>query len=234
MEGAARLDGQKLEDVVAHGKHLFYQWSDGDILHVHLGLFGRFRVFAEDPPQPTDGTRLAWAASTGTLYLAGATIVEIVGPEEVESVANRLGPDPLRRRRGQADEFARRLARRSIPIGAALLDQKAVAGIGNVFRAELLFLTGINPATPSRDVDDAAVQRLWTETVRQLRLGEKSGRIITVEPGELGARSRRDLARSERLYVYKRDGEACRRCGTEIVNTEMAGRTIWWCPNCQS
>ncbi len=232
-EGAARLDGQKLDRVDAHGKHLFYQWSDGDILHVHLGLFGRFRVFAEDPPPPTDGTRLAWTAETGTLYLAGATIVDLIGPEDREAIASRLGPDPLRRENNQAAEFARRLARRTISIGAALLDQKAVAGIGNVYRAELLFLTGIDPATPAKSVASKDVDRLWTETVRQLRLGEKSGRIITVEPSEVGASSRKDLLRDERLYVYKRDGLPCRRCGTEIEHTEMGGRTIWWCPSCQ-
>lgn len=233
-EGAARIDGQKLEGVTAHGKHLFYDWSGGDILHVHLGLFGRFRVFADNPPPPTDGTRLAWEASTGTLYLAGATIVDLIDPEQREAVASRLGPDPLGRERGQGSEFTRRLARRSVPIGAALLDQKAVAGIGNVYRAELLFLTGIDPAVPARELDPAQADRLWVETVKQLRLGEKSGRIVTVDPTEVGARSRNDLRRDERLYAYKRDGQPCRRCGTEIRNTEMGGRTIWWCPSCQS
>lgn len=233
-EGAARIDGQKLEAVTAHGKHLFYDWSNGDILHVHLGLFGRFRVFSDDPPPPTDGTRLAWAAPTGTLYLAGATIVDLIDPEERDAVAARLGPDPLRRRRDQVSEFARRLSRRSVPIGAALLDQKAVAGIGNVYRAELLFLTGIDPSRPAKDVDPQDVDHLWDETVKQLRAGEKSGRIITVNPREVGARSRNDLKRDERLYVYKRDGEPCRRCGTEISIAEMGGRNIWWCPRCQT
>lgn len=232
-DGAARLDGQKLESVMAHGKHLFYEWSDGDILHVHLGLFGRFRVFADDPPPPTDGTRLAWKAATGTLYLAGATIVDLIDPEARESIAARLGPDPLQKRRGQVGEFARLLGRRSVPIGAALLDQRAVAGIGNVYRAELLFLTGIDPSTPAKELGPDDIDRLWAQTVRQLRVGEKSGRIITVDPSEVGARRRRDLRRNERLYVYKRDGEPCRRCGTEIRTTEMAGRTIWWCPTCQ-
>lgn len=232
--GAARIDGQKLESVTAHGKHLFYDWSSGDILHVHLGLFGRFRVFSEDPPPPTDGTRLAWAAPTGTLYLAGATIVELIDPDEREAVAARLGPDPLRSERDQVSEFAERLARRSVPIGAALLDQRAVAGIGNVYRAELLFLTGIDPSTPAKDVDGGDVDRLWTETVKQLRAGERSGRIITVDPPEVGATTRQELRRQDRLYVYKRDGQPCRRCGTEIETTEMGGRNIWWCPACQS
>lgn len=233
-EGAARLDGQRLEGIDAHGKHLFYEWSGGDILHVHLGLFGRFRVFAEDPPPPTDGTRLAWSSSNGTLYLAGATIVDLIAPDEREAIADRLGPDPLRREMGQRARFQQLLSRRTVPIGAALLDQKAVAGIGNVYRAELLFLTGIDPRVPAREVGPELVDRLWDETVRQLRLGEKSGRIITVDPTEVGARSRTDLRRGERLYVYKRDGEPCRRCGTEIRTLEMGGRSIWWCPECQN
>lgn len=233
-DGAARLDGQRLEKIDAHGKHLFYEWSDGDILHVHLGLFGRFRVFAEDPPPPTDGTRLAWRSNSGTLYLAGATIVDLIEPDEREAIAERLGPDPLRRERDQVRRFQEMLSRRTVPIGAALLDQKALAGIGNVYRAELLFLTGIDPAIPAKDVEEESVERLWDETVRQLRLGEKSGRIITVDPDELGAKSRKDLKRNERLYVYKRDGEPCRRCSAEIRSSEMGGRTIWWCPDCQN
>jgi DNA-formamidopyrimidine glycosylase len=231
--GASVLDGRRLEDVEAAGKHLFYRWEDGEILHVHLGLFGKFRTFAEDPPPPTPGTRVAWHGEGGTLYLAGPTVCEIIGPDDEEAIRARIGPDPLQRSNGQLALFAANLRRRTVPIGAALLDQKAVAGIGNVYRAELLFLTGINPARKARQLTDREVEEIWSAAVDQLRAGEKSGRIVTVDPREIGAASRRALARGERLYVYKRDGEPCRRCGTEIQRTEMAGRFTWWCPGCQ-
>ena len=148
------------------------------------------------------------------------------------TIRNRLGPDPLDRR-ADAGRFAANLARRRIPIGAAFLDQKVVAGVGNVYRAELLFLLGVDPHTPAQSLDGDTVDRLWARTVAELRRGERSGRIVTTDPADFGARRDRDLKRGERLYVYKRDGLPCRRCGTEIRVTEMANRAIWWCPRCQ-
>lgn len=229
--GAARLDGRTLETATAAGKHLFYGWEGGETLHVHLGLVGKFRTFVDDPPPPTPGTRMAWTSDNGTLYLAGPMVCELITPDEEDRIRSTIGPDPLGG--GIGTDFVARLRTRSIPIGAALLDQKTLAGIGNVYRAELLFLAGIHPATPARELDDAAAEGLWNLAVRHLRAGERAGRIITVDPSEVGARSRRDLARGERLYVYKRDGEECRRCGAEILRTELAGRWIWWCPACQ-
>jgi len=157
--GAARLDRTKLDDVEAHGKHLFYRWSNGEILHVHLGLFGKFRAFHADPPPPTEGTRMAMEADDATLYLAGPTICRLVSPDEATEVRARLGPDPLRTD-GDRIQFAERLQRRRIPIGAALLDQKVIAGIGNVYRAEILFLTELSPHRPASRVDEEDAGRL--------------------------------------------------------------------------
>ncbi len=231
-EGAARLDGRRLETTEALGKHLFYRWEGGLTLHVHLGLFGKFKTFTTDPPPPTPGTRLAWQAESGTLYLAGPTACELISAPEEQSIRDRIGPDPLDRRADPA-EFVRALGRRSAPIGAALLDQKAVAGIGNVYRAELLFLRGIAPHRASRSLSRDEVRALWDVTVNQLRRGEQRGRIVTVDPTELGASRDRDLSRSERLYVYGRVGRPCRRCTTPVVSEEMGGRPISYCPSCQ-
>jgi DNA-formamidopyrimidine glycosylase len=230
--GAARLDGRRLEDIDARGKHLFYRWEGGETLHVHLGLFGRFRTFTTDPPPPTEGTRLAMTADDATVYLAGPTVCELIDPDEEDAIRNRLGPDPLDRT-GDAEAFSANLSRRRIPIGAALLDQKVIAGVGNVYRAELLFLLGISPHTPANAVDTETAEALWDRTVTELRRGEKSGRIVTTDPADFGAARDRELRRDERLYVYKRDGLPCRRCGTEIRTTEMANRSMWWCPACQ-
>jgi formamidopyrimidine-DNA glycosylase len=108
-----------------------------------------------------------------------------------------------------------------------------IAGIGNVYRAEALFLTGINPAVPARELSAAAVADLWSMSVELLTRGEKAGRIITVDPADVGARRRSELPRDQRLYVYGRHGEECRRCGTPVSVTDMAGRRIWWCDGCQ-
>ncbi len=232
-DGASDIDGRRLEDVEAAGKHLFYRWSGNRTLHVHLGLFGRFRLHNGEAPLPTDGTRLAMSDGSVTLYLSGPNNCELIDPAEEDSIRDRLGPDPLANGRS-ADRFIANLAGRRIPIGAALLDQKVVAGVGNVYRAEVLFKERIHPAIPAHSIGERDTERLWRRITDELRRGERSGRIITVEPDEIGVPSRRDLRRDERLYVYKRDGDPCRRCGTPIESTDLPARTIWFCPHCQA
>lgn len=240
-DGAARLDGGTVLDIEAWGKHLLYHWGDeegvasGDVLHVHLGLFGKFRTFKSEPPPPTDGTRLALRTHGevgSTIYLAGATTVELITPEDIPPLVARLGPDPLRR---DADptRFAAALRRRRLPIGEALLDQRAIAGIGNVYRAEMLFRAGIDPDTPAAELGEAEVKALWDDAVHLLAIGERSGRIVTVEPEDVGRTRRSDLPRDEQRYVYKRHDRPCHRCGDTIVSWMPRSRTIWGCPTCQ-
>jgi formamidopyrimidine-DNA glycosylase len=234
--GAKRLNGQELKRVDAHGKHLFYRWAGGEILHIHLGLFGKFRLHNTKPaPAPTPNTRLTMTGDEATVYLAGPTVCELVDPPEEESIRRRLGPDPLRPGSGalKQTQFIANLARRRIPIGATLLDQRVIAGLGNIYRAETLFRTGIDPRLPANQLSDTAAARLWSEGTTLLRQGRRDGRIITVDPSDVGARRRSDLDRTQRLYVYKRAGEPCRRCGTSVSVAEMAGRGIWWCTSCQ-
>lgn len=229
---ASILDGRVLEDVDALGKHLFYRWEDDLTLHVHLGLFGKFRSHrAVPPPDPSPATRMALQSGETTIYLSGPTDCRLIDGDEESKILGRLGPDPLAD--GDAEAFAANLERRSVGIGAALLDQKAVAGIGNVYRAEALFLEGIHPDTRARDVGPERASRLWDRMTTLLRAGERAGRIVTVDPAEVGASSPRDLGREERLYVYKRTGEPCRRCGTSIGSWPSAGRSIWACESCQ-
>lgn len=243
-EGAARLDKGMVTAVEAHGKHLLYHWADmdgtatGDVLHVHLGLFGRFRTHhpREDGtvPEPTDGTRLALQViETGSvLYLAGATIVDLITPADVPVIIERLGPDPLDSS-ADPDRFVKALGRRTLPVCEALLDQKAIAGIGNVYRAELLFRAGIHPSTPADQLEEAAAKQLWDDAVELLRRGERSGRIVTVDPADVGKRRRSDLRKDEQRYVYKRHDRPCHRCGITIVQWTPRSRTVWACPSCQ-
>ncbi len=231
-DGAARIDGSVLDDVEAHGKHLFYRFDGSDSLYVHLGLIGRFRLYKKDPPDPTPGTRLALEGPAATMYLAGPMACRLVDPAEEAEIRQRLGPDPLLTDDG-ADDVKAALRRRRIPIGAALLDQTILAGVGNVYRSELLFLCGIDPRTPANELTDAQVEDMWSHTVTELRRGERAGRISTVQPADVGARRRSDLRAGERLYVYKRHGEPCRRCRSPIQSVEMAGRNVWFCGVCQ-
>ncbi len=260
--GAALLDGRTLRGVDAHGKHLFYRWEGGAILHVHLGLYGGFRIFgtvhseqrpisgtvhseqrpisgtvhseqnAEVPP-PTPGTRLQLRTPEVTIRLAGPTVCELLEPDGEARIRGRLGPDPLRRD-ADVEAVAATLRRRPTPIGAALLDQRVVAGIGNVFRAEALFVCGIAPLRPANLLDRDDFERLWTTIGGMLANGLRLGRIVTVEPAEVGKRARGRLRDDERLYVYRRADRPCRRCGTAIRAFELAARTVYACPTCQA
>lgn len=234
-EGAAEVDGRTLERIHAHGKHLFYDFDNDLSIHVHLGLFGKFRVGKiEAAPEPSPNCRLLMESSTDQLHLAGPTACELLEAEGVEAIVARLGPDPIVNPPDGADRMAQRLARRSIPIGAALLDQKVIAGIGNVYRAEFLFRLGIHPFTVSKELDRSAIESIWSLAVDELTAGEKLGRIVTVDPVEVGYDSRREIPRADRLYAYKRQGKPCRRCGTAITAADIDGRNIWWCPRCQA
>ena len=231
--GAAAIDGQVLDTVEARGKHLFYRFETGQAVHVHLGLFGKFKLQTPPFPEPSPNARLLLSTDTDRIHLAGPTTCELLEPDGVDAVMRSLGPDPIVNPPDGLEQFQAALKRRSVEIGRALLDQKAVAGVGNVYRSELLFMIGLNPYVPARDVDPDDVAALWKLTVDELKAGERSGRIVTVNPVEVDRRRRSDLKRDERLYAYKRHGEPCRRCGTMIRTTEIDDRNIWWCPTCQ-
>lgn len=231
--GAARLDGQTVAEIRAIGKHLLYRFETDDHLHIHLGLFGKFRLRRQPAPDPSPNCRLLLWTDDDELHLAGPTACEVLEPEEVAALEARLGPDPIARPADGAEKFAKRLSTRSIPIGKALLDQKVIAGLGNVYRAELLFMLGIHPFVPSKEVMPHEVEALWDLSVIELVEGERAGKIVTVDPSELGKSRRSDLKRGEKLYAYKRHGRPCRRCGSEIVAADIDGRNIWWCPSCQ-
>ena len=235
--GAALVDGVELANVAANGKHLFYEFANDLTVHVHLGLFWKFRVRSLPTDEPVS-PNCRWLVTTGDdrLHLAGPTVCEVVDRDDVDAIRSRLGPDPLVTRQNDdpVATIAARLRRRSIPIGAAVLDQKVIAGLGNVYRAEILYRIGLDPFTPANEVDESALAELWAESVRLLRLGERSGRIVTTDPADVGRSRRSDIKSGERLYCYKRHGEPCRRCGSIIRTADIDGRNIWWCPTEQT
>jgi endonuclease-8 len=226
--GAARISGRRLLDVGVHGKHLFYRWERAETLHIHLGLYGKFRTFTEDPPPPTPNTRLTMAADGVIIYLAGPTTCELIEPSREEEIRSKLGPDPLKAGSpgNTAAELAANLARRTIPIGAAIIDQGVMAGFGNIYRAEVLFLTAVNPRTPANEVPRSKIDEIWETGVALLTRGVREGRIVTVKRP-------RGPDKTDGLYVYQRDRLSCRKCGGSISSIGMADRTIWWCETCQ-
>ncbi len=227
--GAALLDGVVLEATDAHGKHLFHRYEDGRVVHIHLGLFGRFFTHEGPPPTPRDTVRYRVTGNGQTVDLVGATACELLDPDQVDALTARLGPDPIRKDADPDRAFAA-LQRRSVSIGRALLDQRVLAGVGNVFRAEVLFVHGIHPETPARELPREQWDGIWGTLVTWLRRGVRSGRIVTMEPDELG-KPRGRMRRDESTYVYRRD--RCLRCATEIRRWDLGGRWAYACETCQ-
>ena len=234
--GAALLDGRLLDEVTAYGKHLFACFG-ADVLHVHLGLYGGYATGTGDPPPPRGALRMRWVADgpdgAGVWTdLRGPTACEVLGPPEVDRILERLGPDPLRPGADGGLAHAR-VARSRTAIGALLMDQSVLAGVGNVYRAELLFRHRVSPFRPGRDVDAALWAAMWADLVTLMRAGVRMGRIVTTLPED---RSRRGGAvrREDAHYVYRRTGLPCRVCGTEVRTEVMVGRNLHWCPLCQA
>ena len=231
-EGAGRLDGVEVTGTEAAGKHLFVDCASGEHLHVHLGLIGKFRRQRPPAAEPRDSVRLRLESDSGVWDLVGPNVCELIDDDQRTSIMDRLGPDPLRRN-GSVDEFVRRLSRRRIPLGVALLNQEVIAGLGNVYRAEICWIASIDPRRPANSLSEEEAGEIWDLSVEQLRLGERLNRIVTVDPSEFNETSARKLGRDERLYVYKRHGQPCRRCSADIEFVDMGARSMWWCPTCQ-
>lgn len=238
-EGSARLDGHVFLGASALGKHSFHRFSASGTgrsghdlyLHVHLGLYGKWSGGDVPAPDAVGAVRLQLVGERTWAQLRGATVCELLTPVDVRDLRDRLGEDPLHSKEGGARSFER-LRRSSRAIGLALMDQAVIAGVGNVYRAEVLFRHGLSPFTPCDAVDAALWHEIWADLVVLMRRGVRAGRIVTTEPED---RSRRTgPARDEdQYYVYRRAGLACRRCGTPISTTEMAARNLFWCTACQ-
>ncbi len=236
-EAAALLNGTVLKRVDPYGKHLFYRYGSASparatTVHVHLGLFGKFTRHASPAPTPRDTVRWRMETPRWTVDLIGPTDCRIITPDEEQLIRDRLGPDPLRIDADPSIAFDR-LRKRRIPIGAALLDQKVMAGVGNVYRAEALFVHGISPDRPANEVSRQEFDAVWATLVVMLNKGVADRRIITVADDELRvlAKPRNRIRSKEGVYVYKK--AHCMRCATPIRRWDMAGRWAYECPTCQ-
>ncbi|MGL5852889.1 MAG: Fpg/Nei family DNA glycosylase, partial [Phycicoccus sp.] len=234
--------------VEAWGKHLFVRMAgEPSVLHVHLGLFGRYSVRQHrrhdtgEPPTdlPVRGAvRLRLTTRVHVADLRGAVACELLAPPEVDALIARLGPDPIRDD-ADGDLAWARLSRSRRPLAALLMDQSVVAGIGNVYRAELLHRGALDPFVAGRDLDRGAWERLWRDTCDLMAVGAATGRIFT-DDAEL-ASARDSLVRGEpvsrrrpRYAVYRRTGRPCPRCGAVVIRADLAGRALHWCPGCQT
>jgi endonuclease-8 len=231
-DSAALLDGQSLERTEAHGKHLFLGFPDRQWLHVHLGLYGKFPIDALPAPAPIGALRLRIEGAERYADLRGPTVCELLGPAEKAVIHSRLGADPLRRD-AHPESSWRRIATSRTTIGTLLMDQSVVAGIGNVFRAELLYRHRMSPFRSGRDLRLEEWQDMWADLTVLMRAGVRTNRIVTTRPEDRARRTGRVRA-EDSFYVYRRAGEPCKVCGTVVQTQPMQQRNLYWCPTCQA
>ena len=230
---AARLAGQRVDRVERRGKYLVLRLGGGErdsdsqseVLLVHLRMTGSFRYEPASHERAVlgldDGTRIAYR----DLRRFGTWL--LLEPDEAEAhLAVRLGPEPLGRRFTTAF-LADRLGGRRAPIKAAILDQRTVAGLGNIYADESLWHARIHPLRPGGELSGDEVARLRDGIRRALRLG------IRRQGADLGDGAYAGGRMQLEFRVYGRAGEPCDRCGTPIEKTRAGGRGTWYCPTCQ-
>lgn len=249
---AAQLDGQHLVESTAVGKHLFVGFTDDLLLHVHLGLIGHFPVWpltSGHVPDPVGAVRLRLLGTTHVADLKGPMICSLITPERMDEVVASLGPDPLDPQ-AEGTRAWERIRRSRKPIAELLMNQSFVAGVGNVYRCEVLHRHALDPFTPGTDLSPEAWSAIWQDLTELLPLGVAFSQILTMDDQIEQARAlvadgtaARHAATltgerlgdwfERRFQTYQRTGEACLRCGAPIRAQTVAGRTLYWCPACQ-
>lgn len=211
---------------------MFAEFDNGLTLRIHLGLYGKwsFTKYQDEPAEPFGQVRARFQTPTHFADLRGPTACEVIGPDEVRVIEQRLGPDPLNFdfNGKECDRFVDRVLASRTSIGVALMKQEVISGIGNVYRAELLFRAQINPHTPGNTLTREQLEGIWHDAVDLLKVGVKTGFMITRD--EL--RKKRPT-KAERNFVYKREGLPCRVCSTNLTLELMATRKLYWCVKCQ-
>ncbi len=187
------------------------------------------------PPAPIGQVRVRLLTHNAVADLRGPTACDVLHPEDVAAVLAKLGPDPMVDDRSAGEErFVATVATKSTPIGLLLMDQSVVSGIGNVYRAELLFRARIEPHTPGKALAEPHVRDLWRDWDTLLHIGVETGQMMTMD-GLTGDAYEAALAsRDDRHWVYHREGKPCRVCSTPIRREFAAGRKLYWCPSCQA
>jgi len=223
---AGALSGDRIASVDRRGKYIVVRLESGHALLVHLRMTGGFRYAPATHERAVleleDGSRVAYRDTRrfGTWLLA-----EAEDAERLLEIKN--GPEPLGR--GFTTAFlAGRLAGRRAPLKAAVLDQRTVAGLGNIYADEALWHARLNPLRPAGELAEEGVSALRDGIRKALRLG------IRRQGADLGDGAYAGGRMQDEFRAYGRDGEPCDRCGTQIVKTRAGGRGTWYCPTCQA
>lgn len=244
---ATLVDGSRLERAEAFGKHLFLHFdaaSDEHIIYIHLGLIGHLRF--EDREKVWGQIRLRIEAladdgsSEDTTNLAanlrGPQWCRLITDEEYAIAVGKIGEDPIRDDANPRQVWAK-VQRSKRSIGSLLMDQKLFAGVGNIYRAEVLFRHQQSPFTPGNAIDRSVFFAMWEDLVALMRQGVVDGEINTVRDEhtpEVMHRPARDDEHGGEVYVYRRAGDDCYVCGSDIAMKAYEGRNLFWCPTCQA
>jgi endonuclease-8 len=206
---------------------------------VHVRMSEQTKGLADEglewPPPVVGQVRLRLMTDITAADLRGPTACVLQTPEEMLATVAKLGPDPLVGDPVENEErFVRAVRKKPTPIALLLMDQSVVSGIGNVYRAEMLFRQRLNPHTPGRLVPEDIVRALWRDWVSLLAIGVETGQMMTMD--DLSPEDYRAAmaSRDDRHWVYHRAGLPCRVCGTEIALEEIGARKLYWCPRCQA
>ncbi|MFT4281930.1 DNA-formamidopyrimidine glycosylase family protein [Microbacterium sp.] len=221
----ADLTGERIHEVVPRGKHLLLRIGEAT-LHSHLKMEGHWDLYRAGERWRAPAFRARAIVGTAAVDAVGfdLAMVEVLPTADEDRVVGHLGPDPLSPE-WNAAEAARNLASDDRAIHVAVLDQRHVAGFGNEYANELLFVRGVLPTTPASEVDTLALM-------------ETGARMIRANRDRLGRTFTGDTRPGRQTWVYRREGKPCRRCGTLILGTELgadptAERIVFWCPRCQ-
>ena len=228
---AKLINNRVLVQARAIGKQLFLDFDNGLTCRIHLGIYGKWRFTSQKDKELPGQVRARFFTKEFLADLRGPTICEVIDSKSVKLVEQRLGPDPTNPdpRKTELARFVDRVSNSKSPIGLLLMNQDVVSGIGNVYRAELLFRAGISPHIPGNELEETAIKALWVDAVKLMKVGVATGFMITRD--EL---AKKNPVKAERNYVYKREGEKCLRCGALVAIEMMNSRKLYWCPGCQN
>ncbi|MBL6601426.1 MAG: Fpg/Nei family DNA glycosylase [Candidatus Puniceispirillum sp.] len=224
-KGAALLSGQQCSCVEAFGKHLIYHFDHSDVLHIHLGLFGRIRKHKLPETEPKGAVRIRLVGDTHVIDINGPTICQILPRQEFLRLINRIGPDVLRSD-ANPDLVFNRISKSKAPIGRLIMDQSVMAGIGNIYRSEILWRQSIHPETPGNAIGRDMFDRIWNDAKELLAIGVKHNAIITTNTTP-PAKSRY----RERVNIFAKT--ICPTCKGMIRRFEISGRRAYLCETCQ-
>lgn len=206
---------------------------------VNVRMSEQTKALGEDrdetwPPPVVGQVRLRLMTRVTAADLRGPTACVLQTRDEMQHTISKLGPDPLVDDAGDGEErFVQAVRKKASPVGLLLMDQAIVSGIGNVYRAEILFRASLDPHTPGKLVPVDTLRAIWADWVTLLAIGVETGQMMTMDGLDADAYRLAMAHRDDRHWVYHRAGLPCRVCGTEIVLEEMATRKLYWCPNCQ-